>query len=333
MRHFILIFGLYSLSGCFYTDSHINGRAHGIDSAVVEISGHDKLWDANIVAGKFKINPKIEKADFYKLRILLNGHDRPIEHGIYLDEGRYDITIDSSNLKSYPKVVTDVKIQNELNKYYKEKSLKDKQHLKVFIKSHPSSLVSAYFLDQETRGILENPKHYDTLYTMLDSEVKKSDYAKNAKHRIEGSLRTMIGAEMPDLKGQTPDGTSFNKNILKGKLTVIAFWASWYRPGIHDFYLLKTLYNDLHIKGLEIVGVAIDKHEDRWKKAIADNQLNWLHVSDFKGAYSENFEIYNTNKLPTYIIVGPDLRIVDFDVPVESIRLYFNDFLRQSSIE
>lgn len=55
MKYFILIFGLYTLSGCFYKDSQINGIAPGINGAVVEISGHNKVWDANVVGVKNRI--------------------------------------------------------------------------------------------------------------------------------------------------------------------------------------------------------------------------------------------------------------------------------------
>lgn len=334
MKFLLAIFCLLFFTGCFYKDSKIIGSAKGLKNAVIEITGPNNSWSANVIDEKFEITTRFEKADFYELKILLIGDKgRPITHQIYLDKGLYDIKLNPSDLGAYPKIETGVQVQNDLNAYYNSQKTTQSSELEAFIKKHPGSLVSAFFLSQNTEEIFKDPKHYERLYNSLSADIKNSSYGKKAKKIIYGCVRTMPGAVMPDIKGITPEGKPFNKDLLKGKLTLIAFWASWYRPGFEDFPQLKMLYDELHPKGLEIVGIAIDKHEDRWKKAIADNQLNWLHAADFKGAYSENFEQFNTNKLPTYIIIGRDLKIVDFDVPVESVRIYFNDFIKQSSIK
>ncbi|MEJ6980922.1 TlpA disulfide reductase family protein [Pedobacter sp. P351] len=329
MKFQLSIFSLLFLTGCFYKDSKVTGSAKGLKDAVIEISGPDKSWSANVIDEKFELSPRFEKADFYDFKIHFTG-GKMITHQIYLDKGLYDIRL-NSNFKEYPKIETHVQNQKDLNKYYETQKSDKSSRLETFIKKHPGSLVSAYLLGQNTEEIFKDPKNYQRLYNSLNSEIKNSSHGKKAKKIISGYVRTMVGAKIPEIKGITPDGKPFNIELLKGKLTLIAFWASWYTPGLNDFPQLKVLYDELHPKGFEIVRIAIDKHEERWKKAIADNQLNWLHAADFKGAYSENFELFNTNKLPTYIIVGPDLKIVDFDVPVESVRIYINDFLKKPS--
>jgi hypothetical protein len=38
----------------------------------------------------------------------------------------------------------------------------------------------------------------------------------------------------------------------------------------------------LHSKGLNIVGVSLDKDAAKWKEAIAKDKLTWTHVSNLK---------------------------------------------------
>ena len=45
-----------------------------------------------------------------------------------------------------------------------------------------------------------------------------------------------------------------------------------------------ALYNEFHEKGLNIIGVSLDKEGDsqKWKEAIAKDGLTWNHVSNLK---------------------------------------------------
>lgn len=328
----IFIFSL--LTGCHQQETTINGRAKGIKNAVIEISGHGKLWDANIVDEKFQISVILDRAEFFKLKILFSGgKNKTVEYPIYLAEGEYNFVLDSASIQRYPLVKTQVKFQNELSYFYLS-DLPDLSNLENFVRKHSKSPVSGYLLNQVSeKDMRENPGYYDKLFRLLDPEVTETAYSENAKNKIEGYTRIRPGVPMPKIEGRMPDGKPFNRNLLKGKLTLLTFWASWNYPSLNDIPHLKFLYDKNHTNGFEILGIAIDKKEERWKKAIAANGLSWLHVADFKGAYSKNFENFYTNKLPCYIIIGPDLKIVDFDVPVESVNIYINDFLKQASIE
>ncbi|WP_423148899.1 TlpA family protein disulfide reductase [Rubrolithibacter danxiaensis] len=198
----------------------------------------------------------------------------------------------------------------------------------MFISTHPDSKVSAYFLSQ--LAIETNPKHFLKVYNNLSEKVKRTPYATETKQQIEHILSSYTGSDIPKVFGETPEGKPFDKNLLKNKLTLVVFWASWNKPSTNDFFQSHSLYDELHNKGFEIVGISLDKTKEKWTKSISENKLNWLHVCDFKGAYSANIETFNNNKLPYYILIGPDLKIVDRDVPLSSVEIYFNDFVKKN---
>lgn len=333
MKNLLAYLAILLFSGCFYKDVSINGTAAGIKDAVIEISKDKNVWAANIENNRFSIPIKLEKPDFYTLKLLAKGKlDRPVSHLIYLEKGDYTINLDSAHIRKYPTVTTESGIQNDLNEYFTD-SGKEKNKLEKFIPNHPESLASAYLLSSAQKSIAKDPVGFLRIYNYLSEDMKATSFGKESKSLIDAHLRNIVGASMPDIKGIMLDGKAFNKNSIKGKLTLIAFWASWNEPSTDDIQQLKMLHNELHPKGFEILSIAIDKYEEKWKKYIKDNEMNWLHAADFKGAYSENFEQFNTNMLPYYIIIGPDLKIVDHGVPIESVKIYFNDFIRDSSKE
>lgn len=318
------------LYGCSYNDIRIEGIASGIKEAVVEIGNHENRWSENIISNKFSISAKISEPDFYQFKLLFHGvNSKSVEHTIYLEKGLFKITLDSLN-KSYPEIISSSETQDDLNEYFKQK-LGSKQSLEKFIVAHPASLASAYLLSKSENAIRNEPKRYHNLYKRLHPEIQKSAYGIIAERLITGHVRTMPGAILPHLNGIMPNGRPLDIDSLKGKLTAIAIWGDRSQSSLDDLPQLKQYYDDYHEKGFEILSISISKSKERWKKSIESNQLKWLHVSDFKAVDSENFVQLNVKMFPCYIIVGPDLKIIDHTVPLESIPIYINDFLREKS--
>ena len=199
-----------------------------------------------------------------------------------------------------------------------------------YIVNNPGSLLSAYLLSQSQTDISKKPALYNDLYENLTGEIKKSKYGIQARSLIQSALKRNTKFLLPEIEGKMPDGSSFNAEMIKGKITLVMFWASWNKVSTNDLAALKPVYQKLKPRGFEILAIALDKSPEKWKKYIKDNQLNWLHISDFKGAASENITSFNNNKIPYYFLVGPDLQVTDQDFPVSSVEVYFNDLKSKS---
>jgi thiol-disulfide isomerase/thioredoxin len=321
---------LFTISGCQQKRVKVYGTAPGITNAVIEISTSDTSWRENIKNGRFALNFLIRKDEFAQLKLLFDLKPKETKsYLMYLEDGTYEIKLDPNKLKSYPKIKSDSKIQKGVVAYYNLLGYRDKNNKTAqldFVSGFPNSLLSAYFLSTHKNEVWEKPLFYKGLYDKLGEDLKQTEYGKQANEYIGKSLRNQLGAPMPKLFGVTLNGDSLNTSKLKGKLTLLAFWASWNYPSVKDIPMLKQFYKEYKLSGLEIVGIAIDKRETRWKKAISYHGLNWLHVSDFKGAYSKNFEQYSTNSLPYYVLIGPNLEIVEHGLPLESLPIYMRDY-------
>jgi cytochrome c biogenesis protein CcmG, thiol:disulfide interchange protein DsbE len=62
----------------------------------------------------------------------------------------------------------------------------------------------------------------------------------------------------PELKGTTLNGKGFDLASEKGKVTLVAFWATWCPTCRQEIPRFRKLYEELRSKGFELVLVSID---------------------------------------------------------------------------
>ena len=99
---------------------------------------------------------------------------------------------------------------------------------------------------------------------------------------------------------------------MKGKVTIIDFWAAWCGPCRRENPNVVKTYKKYHEKGLEIISVSLDKpgEKDRWLKAIKDDNLTWHHVSNLKYFNDPVARLYNIRSIPSTYILDEDGKIV-----------------------
>jgi thiol-disulfide isomerase/thioredoxin len=69
--------------------------------------------------------------------------------------------------------------------------------------------------------------------------------------------KTMVAFSLPDL-----DGKQRNINEWIGKVVLLNFWATWCPPCLEEIPLFIRTQEKYGARGLQIIGVAIDKTED-----------------------------------------------------------------------
>ncbi|SHF99567.1 Peroxiredoxin [Arenibacter palladensis] len=186
-----------------------------------------------------------------------------------------------------------------------------------FIKNNPNGLISALLIEKGLNTRMVESEEAQKMYDALTPEIKETLPAKNilksleaAKAREEKGKSTAIGATAPDFSGPTPDGKELSLKEAMGKVTIIDFWAAWCKPCRVENPNVVKIYNKYHSKGLNIIGVSLDRKEEDWKKAIADDQLSWNHISSLDYFNDAVAKLYNVEAIPATFILDENGVIV-----------------------
>jgi len=88
------------------------------------------------------------------------------------------------------------------------------------------------------------------------------------------------------------------------------------------------LYTDFHSKGLEIIGVSLDKSRPAWTNAIKTKNLNWIQVSDVKFWQSLVVPLYNVSAIPYTVLIDKDGKIIEKNLRGEDLYNKVKEILK-----
>jgi thiol-disulfide isomerase/thioredoxin len=114
--------------------------------------------------------------------------------------------------------------------------------------------------------------------------------------------------EAPDFTLNDINGKPLTLSSLRGKYVVLDFWGSWCIWCIKGMPKMKEYYAKYAGK-MEILGIDCNDSEDKWKAAVAELQLPWLHV--YNNGDSQLLEKYGIEGFPTKVVIDPEGRIAN----------------------
>ena len=87
---------------------------------------------------------------------------------------------------------------------------------------------------------------------------------------------------------------------------VVDFWGSWGSWCIREFPTLEE-YCRRYGERLEIVGVACNDRQERWRAAVAKNRMPWLQVFSHDGTTEVR---YGVTAYPFKVVLSPEGRVL-----------------------
>lgn len=83
---------------------------------------------------------------------------------------------------------------------------------------------------------------------------------------------------------------------------------------------MVALYKEFHPKGLNIIGVSLDKESSKWKEAIAKDNLTWTQVSNLK-FWEEPIAIqYEVESIPATFILDASGNLIAKNLRGQELR-------------
>jgi peroxiredoxin len=133
----------------------------------------------------------------------------------------------------------------------------------------------------------------------------------------------------PDFSAPNPQGTAVSLKESLGKVTIIDFWASWCGPCRKENPNVVALYDEFHSKGLNIIGVSLDKPEakEAWIQAIATDKLTWPQVSNLMFWEDPVAKMYGVQAIPATFILDSSGKIVARDLRGAALKAKVQELL------
>lgn len=299
----------------------------------------NKLVDSvSVTKGTFSANFSFEDGEVLEVRT--NDYNVPSLLLFYEPEANYQLQIDHTNAiikapenslqNKYNTLLSQLNpLQEKLNKVSRDTTL-SKEELndlstryfgeilslkKDYIKEKPESLISVYLLkDLAKLGRILSYHELKSFFDIVNLKVHEGNpmlaFVDDKLKSIEATR--MIGNMAPDFALNSPDGKVYGINDFKGSYTLVDFWASWCAPCRVANRKIIPLYEKYKDKGFKIVSISFDDNKEKWVKAIEEDNIPWVQISDLKGFNKSEIKgLYRVISLPTTYVLDPEGKVVD----------------------
>ena len=88
------------------------------------------------------------------------------------------------------------------------------------------------------------------------------------------------GDKAPDFTITTDAGKTVTVHDFGGKMLLLNFWATWCGTCIEEIPALNQMARQLQPRGLVILGVSVDKDEDKYKAFLTSSPLAYQTARD-----------------------------------------------------
>ncbi len=215
---------------------------------------------------------------------------------------------------------------------------KEKEFRVELTNNHKTSIVAVMALTDLLNLKAIPAKEAKEKYASLADTLKTTRLGKNLDRLINNAMaiamqkRIDIGSEAEDFSAPTPNGNVLSLKQSMGKITIIDFWASWCKPCRMENPNVVRVYNKYHDKGLNIIGVSLDKKQEAWTKAIADDQLEWNHVSNLQFWQEPIAKAYGVRSIPATFIIDENGNVIAKNLRGPALEQKISELLGEKAL-
>ena len=204
---------------------------------------------------------------------------------------------------------------------------------RIFVKKNPDNCYSLNLIKTllSTKAPVKEVKE---LFENLNPSLQNSSQGQLMKIEIEKELTKVIAKEAvsvgktaPEFNAKNPDGEFISLSDVKGKYTLIDFWAAWCRPCRAENPNLLKAYNKYHSKGFEIISVSLDGRRGKtegkkaWIEAINKDGIgSWPHVSHLSYFDGPIVKGYGVTAIPSSFLIDEDGKIIAKNLRGEALQ-------------
>ncbi len=201
---------------------------------------------------------------------------------------------------------------------------------KTYIKNNSNSIYSVLLVQNLLQMQAIDTQEAEKMLSHLTPAIANHPQTESVKQFIEDNKTNLNeGSIVPDFSAKTPEGDelALSDVLKKGKYTLIDFWAAWCAPCRRENPNLVKVYEKYHDKGLEMIGVSLDKEEADWLKAIEKDKLTWHQISNLQFWNDPIAKQYQIRAIPASFIVDSEGKIVGKDIRGPQLEKFISELL------
>ena len=183
-------------------------------------------------------------------------------------------------------------------------------------KAKVNDKVYEFALGQMLTGFYESGMEDICLYIIdnyiSDESCGDSDLSNIIKSTASSIQSLAIGNTPPNIQLDEMKGGKVDlyEVASKNKYTLVMFWASYCEHCKGEAPEVKASYENWHKKGVEFIGVSIDRNRQMWESAANERGFTFPNVCGYKDFQSPVAKDYRVIKTPSFFLIDSKKKIV-----------------------
>ena len=200
----------------------------------------------------------------------------------------------------------------------------------TFVSTNKMAYVSLLLLDRLTKQGVYTFAEAKNIFNDFSADLKNSPLGKQMHDYLYPEIAkvdTSIGAKFPNYMAPSPNGENISIYNNLGKITIVDIWASWCQPCRAENPNLVKLYNEFNSKGLQIIGISLDKNKDSWEKAIIKDKLTWPQLSNLKQWDEPIVKKLSIQEIPAMFLIDSEGKIIGKNLKYNELKEKLTELL------
>ncbi|MBB1138917.1 TlpA disulfide reductase family protein [Myroides sp. WP-1] len=208
---------------------------------------------------------------------------------------------------------------------------------KKYLADNANNAFGLLLLSQQMMSSQDEETDFVKEFDKFSAELKESKVGKKIDSMLkmmglseEAAAGLKVGDIAPNFTSKTPEGKELSLEAFKAgkKLVLIDFWASWCGPCRVENPNVVKLYNGFKDKGLDIIGVSLDKEQEKWVQAIEKDGLVWGQVSNLQFWNDEIAAAYGVRAIPANYLINEKGEILAINLYGEELYQKVEELLK-----
>ena len=133
------------------------------------------------------------------------------------------------------------------------------------------------------------------------TDAKQAETAKSVIARR--ALIAELKSKPVEMAFTATNGKDVDLVQMRGKVVLVFFWAAANAPSLAEMPGLVALYQELHPKGFEVIGISLDEDKAKMQEAVKSLGMTWPQYFDGEGVKSAFASKYGVDGVPaTWLI-------------------------------